>query len=97
MSDEMRKYMDKVQAGEPRAIIVAQSMTKFRAWCFDHELDPQRVRLGKHPDYLTMFLAGDGDPRRMSGLRRGLKWIEVGNVPRDLKEYLTKIRLADWQ
>lgn len=97
MNETQRKYADAVQASEPRTVIVAESMTKFRAWCFDHELDPQRVRLGKHPDYLCAFVGESEVSRGTRGMQRGLKWIEVGSLPYPLFEYLTKVRMADWQ
>jgi hypothetical protein len=97
MNDTQRKYMDQAQAKEPRAVIVAESMQVFRGWCIDHDLDPTQVRLGRHPDYLYAFIGESEISGRTRGMQRGLKWIEVGALSYDLKDYLSSTRLADWQ
>jgi hypothetical protein len=95
MSNEKRKYMDKVQAKEPRAIVCAESMHIYRDWCRRLDLAPEQVRRGRHPDFIGAFIAPQLDMLR--GMQRGLKWIEVGQLDPDLKRYLTLMRMADWQ
>lgn len=92
---QISDYQAKIQAKEPRAIVCAESMHIYRDWCRGLDLDPEQVRQGRHPDFIGAFIAPELS--QLKGMQRGLKWIEVGSLSREVKDYLTKIRLADWQ